>query len=95
MTPPARAFLLSYKNYLIPRNLFIVKAVRNLYTFSITLVMTTTAAAAATAAAMYSAVGSNIRKKNYYVPLQNIDETPSFTKRCAKSKNSPLYTFLN
>ncbi|KYN09362.1 hypothetical protein ALC57_18520 [Trachymyrmex cornetzi] len=36
---------------------------------------------------MYSAVGSNTRK-NYYVPLQNNDETPSFTKRCA---NAPMH----
>ncbi|KYQ47046.1 hypothetical protein ALC60_13941 [Trachymyrmex zeteki] len=36
---------------------------------------------------MYSAVGSNARK-NYYVPLQNIDETPSFTKRCV---NAPVH----
>ncbi|KYN30266.1 hypothetical protein ALC57_00271 [Trachymyrmex cornetzi] len=36
---------------------------------------------------MYSAVGSNTRK-NYYVPLQNNDETPSFTKICA---NAPVH----
>jgi len=51
---------------------------------------------AATVAAMYSAVGSNIRKKNYYVPLQNNDEIHHLRKDMPnKFKNSPLYTFSN
>ncbi|KYN43258.1 hypothetical protein ALC56_02321 [Trachymyrmex septentrionalis] len=34
---------------------------------------------------MYSAVRNNTHKKKYSVPLQNNDETPSFSKRCVNA----------
>jgi len=83
--------LFSCKNDPLPRNLFMVRPVRNLYMFSIALVVCTESLTIV--AAMYSAVGSNIKKLLLHFRIMMIYHHLR-KDVSSKFKNSPFLYFF-